>query len=293
MARINLLPWRKEQRERRNKEFNLLAGATAGLAILATILVLSILNRELTNQQNANKHIEDANAQLDVALKSIEELEVKREQMLSQMKVIQDLQGRRSVPVRVWDNIARAIPRDTMYLNNIKREGDVITFTGFAANPNVVANLVRNLNASEWLDGSAVVSIKTKLEAYQSTPSQQLADAGTRSVYPEDGYVEFVATTKIQYQEDKEEATDSTGEDVVLPPVTVDSQSVGAQTMPEVSAIGVDNAPAQASSTTSEAIPASEPTNNTTSDTEATDTPNTQNTQPTPTDGSTQVGGQP
>lgn len=224
MARINLLPWRKEQRERRNKEFNLLAGATAGLAILVTILVLSILNRELTNQQNANKHIEDANAQLDVALKSIEELEVKREQMLSQMKVIQDLQGRRSVPVRVWDNIARAIPRDTMYLNNIKREGDVITFTGFAANPNVVANLVRNLNASEWLDGSAVVSIKTKLEAYQSTPSQQLADAGTRSVYPEDSYVEFVATTKIQYQEDKEEATDSTGEDVVLPPVTVDSQ---------------------------------------------------------------------
>ena len=171
MARINLLPWRKEQRELRNKEFNLLLIATAGLAILATILILSLLSRELTNQQNANQRIEDANAQLDVALKSIEDLDAQREQMLSQMKVIQDLQGRRSVPVRVWDNIARAVPKDTMYLVSIKREGDVITLSGLAANPNIVANLGRNLNASEWLDGSAVVSIKSKIEAYQNTLS--------------------------------------------------------------------------------------------------------------------------
>ncbi|MGK8251052.1 PilN domain-containing protein [Moraxella lacunata] len=253
---------------------------------------MSILNRDLTNQQNANKRIEDANAQLDVALKSIEDLEAQREQMLAQMKVIQDLQGRRSVPVRVWDNIARAIPRDTMYLNNIKREGDVIRLTGFAANPNVVANLVRNLNASEWLDGSAVVSIKSGIQAYQGTPSQQVANAGARSVYPEDSYVEFVATTKIQYQEAKDEATDSAGEDVALPPVTVDSQGMDNQEMPEVSVIGVDNAPAQTPSTTSETTPPSAPTNNTTVDTEATDAPNTQNAQPTPTDGSTQVGGQ-
>lgn len=286
MARINLLPWRKEQRERRNKEFNLLVVATAGLAILATILVLSLLNRELSNQQNANKRIEDANAQLDVALKSIEDLEAQREQMLSQMKVIQDLQGRRSVPVRVWDNIARAIPRDTMYLNNIKREGDVIRLTGFAANPNVVANLVRNLNASEWLNGSAVVSIKSGIQAYQNLSSQQ-----TRA-YPEDSYVEFVVTTKIQYQETKDEATDSTGEDVALPPVTVDSQGMDNQKMPEISVIGVDNAPAQAPSTTGEPMPTSEPANNTTVDTEATDVPNTQNAQPIPTDGDTQVGGQ-
>lgn len=285
MARINLLPWRKEQRERRNKEFNLLAGATAGLAILAIILVLSLLTKDLSNQQDANQRIEDANAQLDVALKSIEDLEEQREQMLSQMKVIQDLQGRRSVPVRVWDNIARAIPRDTMYLNNIKREGDVIRLSGFAANPNVVANLVRNLNASEWLGGSAVLSIKSNIQAYQSTPS----NAG---VHPEDNYVEFVATTKIQYQETKDEATDSTGEDVALPPIIVDSQGMDNQEIPEISVIGVDNAPNQASPTTSGEMPTSEPTNNTTVDTEATDVPNTQNAQPAPTDGSTQVGGQ-
>jgi fimbrial assembly len=291
MARINLLPWRKEQRELRNKEFNLLLIATAGLAILATILILSLLSRELTNQQNANQRIEDANAQLDVALKSIEDLDAQREQMLSQMKVIQDLQGRRSVPVRVWDNIARAVPKDTMYLVSIKREGDVITLSGFAANPNIVANLVRNLNASEWLDGSAVVSIKSKIEAYQNTPSQQVVSAGVRSIYPEESYVEFVVTTNIHYQDTKDESDDATDENVTLPPTTVDGEGMSNQELPEVPTIGIDNAPGQTPSTTSETAPTLEPADSV-AGTDTADTPNTQNVQPAPTNGSTQVGGQ-
>jgi len=291
MARINLLPWRKEQRELRNKEFNLLLIATAGLAILATILILSLLSRELTNQQNANQRIEDANAQLDVALKSIEDLDAQREQMLSQMKVIQDLQGRRSVPVRVWDNIARAVPKDTMYLVSIKREGDVITLSGFAANPNIVANLVRNLNASEWLDGSAVVSIKSKIEAYQNTPSQQVVSAGVRSIYPEESYVEFVVTTNIHYQDTKDESDDATDENVTLPPTIVDGEGMSNQELPEVPTIGIDNAPGQTPSTTSETAPTLEPADSV-AGTDTADTPNTQNVQPAPTNGSTQVGGQ-
>lgn len=291
MARINLLPWRKEQRELRNKEFNLLLIATVGLAILATILILSLLSRELTNQQNANQRIEDANAQLDVALKSIEDLDAQREQMLSQMKVIQDLQGRRSVPVRVWDNIARAVPKDTMYLVSIKREGDVITLSGFAANPNIVANLVRNLNASEWLDGSAVVSIKSKIEAYQNTPSQQVVSAGVRSIYPEESYVEFVVTTNIHYQDTKDESDDATDENVTLPPTTVDGEGMSNQELPEVPTIGIDNAPGQTPSTTSETAPTLEPADSV-AGTDTADTPNTQNVQPAPTNGSTQVGGQ-
>lgn len=256
MARINLLPWRKEQRERRNKEFNLLAGAVAGLAILATVLAFSLLNRDLSNQQAANKRIEDANAQLDVALKSIEELEAQREQMLSQMRVIQDLQGRRSVPVRVWDDMARAVP-EAMYLNNIKREADVITLTGFADNPNVVATLVRNLNSSQWLDDSAVVSIKSKLEAYQDTIAQPTANAGdkARPVYPEDNYIEFVVTTKVQNPQTAEEAqaqaNTTDNQTVELPPATVATAPTASNTaMPEVAPIGLDNASTTASTTT-------------------------------------------
>ncbi|MDO4700639.1 MAG: PilN domain-containing protein [Moraxella sp.] len=220
MARINLLPWRQEERKRKNNEFNRLMAAVAGLAIVTVALAYTLLNNDLSNQQTANKKIEEANAQLDIALKSIETLEAQREQMLSQMKVIQDLQGRRSIPVRVWDDIARAVPM-AMYLVNIKREDDLITITGYADNANIVANLVRNLNNSEWLDGSAVVSIKSKLEAYQNTTtaaaSTKNADGtALRPSYPEDNYVEFVVTTKVQQLQSDQNAEQS-GEQPLLP----------------------------------------------------------------------------
>lgn len=221
MARINLLPWRQEERERKNKEFNMLIAGTLVLAAICGFIAYSILNGALNSQNDANKRIQDANAQLDVALKSIEELEAQREQMLSQMKVIQDLQGRRSIPVRVWDDLARAVP-SAMYLVSIKREADLITITGQAANANVVAGLVRNLNASQWLDASAVVSIKSKIQAYQDVSTTQTAtnpNEPARPVYPEDSYVEFVVTTKVQ--EPKAEPEAGTDQAVIMPQTTV------------------------------------------------------------------------
>lgn len=219
MARINLLPWRQEERARKNKEFQTLLIGTALIAAVIAFIAYSILNNVLDSQRDANKRIEDANAQLDVALKSIESLEAQREQMLSQMKVIQDLQGRRSIPVRVWDDMARAVP-NAMYLVNIKREADLITITGQAANANVVAALVRNLNASQWLDGSAVISIKSKVQAYQE-PATATAQGKepTRPIYPEDDYVEFVVTTKVQEPQAQPDGT-AGDQAVVMPQAT-------------------------------------------------------------------------
>ena len=38
MARINLLPWRQEQREKRNNEFNILIVGTIVLAAICTFI---------------------------------------------------------------------------------------------------------------------------------------------------------------------------------------------------------------------------------------------------------------
>ncbi|WP_084349647.1 PilN domain-containing protein [Moraxella oblonga] len=210
MARINLLPWRKELRERNNRDFNILMAAVAGLAALLVLGVFTFFNNELSNQQAANDRIDQENKQLDVALKSIETLEAQREQMLSQMKVIQDLQGRRSIPVRVWYDLAQAVPKD-VYLLNIKRVGEVITITGKADNANEVARLVRNIDGSEWLGESAVLNIKSKIEAYQKVEAKVAKDPDYVPV-PEEGYVEFVITTKIQTPKPEEEGANNSSE---------------------------------------------------------------------------------
>lgn len=210
MARINLLPWREEERERKNKEFLTLVVAVTLLSLLAAFAAWSYFNNQLEDQKTANALIEQRNTELDSALSQIQDLEQRREDIVSRMQVIQDLQGRRPIPVHVWDDIPKAIP-PAMYINNFKREGDTITLTGLADNPNVVSSLIRNLDASEWMDGSAVRSIQKDISAYEAAPALTQTKEGEtpRPIYPEDNYVQFVVTTQVQHGSTTEEGTTS------------------------------------------------------------------------------------
>jgi type IV pilus assembly protein PilN len=199
MARINLLPWRQEVRERRNKEFLTLVGAVLLLSLIGAFAAWSYYNNTLESQQLANERIKQENTKLDSALKQIESLEQQRDDIIARMKVIQDLQGRRPIPVRVWDDIARLIPAQ-MYLTNMKRVGDVITFTGQADNPNVISTFMRSLDSSEWLEKSAVVSIQQPdAVAYQgANPAPPPPGSTPKPAYPEEKYVTFVVTTQVK-----------------------------------------------------------------------------------------------
>ena len=212
MARINLLPWRQEERERRNKEFITLVAAVTLLALLAAFATWSYFNNELEEQRDANALIVKENARLDVILTDIESLEQRREDIISRMQVIQDLQGRRPVPVRIWDDLAKAIPPE-LYLTNLKREGDLITLTGKADNPNMVSSLIRNLDSSKWMGNSAVNNIQQDITAYQVDPALAPAIATPneqpRPIYPEDSYVQFVVTTKVQSETAESTDTES------------------------------------------------------------------------------------
>ncbi len=200
MPTINLLPWRYEERLRRNKEFITLVAAVTLLSLIAALATWSYFNNELEEQRDANALITQENNRLDAALVEIDSLEQRRADIISRMSVIQDLQGRRPVPVRLWDDIAKAIP-PALYLNNLKREGDLITLTGLADNPNVVSSLIRNLDSSSWMGNSAVRNIQQNITAYQPTPELNTTvttGEQPRPVYPEDSYVQFVITTQAQ-----------------------------------------------------------------------------------------------
>lgn len=202
MARINLLPWRQAERERKNKEFLTLAGAIAAVAALGVLMAMTLLNNTLSNQQAANDYIKQENERLDKVAEEIATLEQQREEMLSRLKIIQDLQGQRSVPVRVWDDIAKAIESQPMYLVSMKREGDTITISGYADNPNTVSGLVRSLDASPWLDGSGVPNIQSTIDPKGADNRTTKTD---RAPLPEDTYIQFTVTTQVKPDAPKKE----------------------------------------------------------------------------------------
>lgn len=252
MARINLLPWRQEVRERKNKEFMTLVVAVLLLSLLGAFAVWSYFNNQLSSQHAANEKIKEENVKLDKALTEIESLEQQRNDIIARMKVIQDLQGRRPVPVRVWDDIARVIPAQ-MYLTNMKREADLITFTGRASDNTVVANFIRALDGSEWLQDSAVISLEQpNAVAYQATTHvvQNNPNAKPRPEYAEDKYITFVVTTKISQSTASTVASTASAVSAVEAPIQADASATNASSTTNASTASVASTTEPASTAT-------------------------------------------
>lgn len=265
MARINLLPWREEERQRKNKEFMVLASAVAAMAALVVLAGLMLLNNDLSNQNAANERIKSENARMDGVLTEIADLEQQKEQMIAQIKVIQDLQGHRSVPVRVWDDIARAVPQ-AMYLVGIKREGNTITLTGFADNPNVVSQLVRNLDASPWLTNSGVPNIQTDVEAYGSLIERIRevaksfgATESTRPDYPEDNYIQFTVTTQVKADEPTNTDPSLATDGPAAPQAPSGLEATAANFAPTAETMSAESQPAQPQAAPQPAQPTAAP----------------------------------
>jgi type IV pilus assembly protein PilN len=149
MPRINLRPWREEERAKRQKEFIamllVVAVAAGGLFFLWNTQVDAMI----TEQKARNAYIKTSMAVLDKKTKEIAELKERREQLLARMKVIQDLQGTRPVIVRVFDELVKNLPED-LYYTALTRKVNSFSIQGVADSNNRISELMRRLEGSEW-----------------------------------------------------------------------------------------------------------------------------------------------
>ncbi|WP_137804119.1 PilN domain-containing protein [Pseudomonas sp. G(2018)] len=159
MARINLLPWREEQRERRRKRFLLiLVGALAG-AVGAVLIANQAINNAIDRQIARNDYIGKQIVVVDERIKQISDLKVRRQQLVERMRIIQDLQGNRPISGRMFDQLARTQP-EGVYFTEVKMAGKTLSITGAAESNNRVSDLMRNLDASDWFDAPSLTEVK-------------------------------------------------------------------------------------------------------------------------------------
>ena len=79
--------------------------------------------------------------------------------MLDRKKVVESLQSNRTEAVRLLDQLVRQLP-DGLYLKSIKQTGDVVNVIGYATSNARVSTLMRNFEASPWLEDPKLVEIK-------------------------------------------------------------------------------------------------------------------------------------
>ncbi len=170
MAKINLLPWREAYRKEKKEQFLAVIGGAVILSGLIAYLWVVSVQSSIENQEARNQLLETEIAILDKQVKEIADLKKVRDDLLSRIKIIQDLQGTRPLIVRYFDDFARSIP-DGVFVNMVARAGNVVSIEGIAESYNRVATFMRNLESSDWFSGpnlTSVIAVPAEGEQAQS-----------------------------------------------------------------------------------------------------------------------------
>lgn len=147
IAKINLLPWREEFRNEKRVEFFRIIGA---VVVVAAVIVFGwdrFVVAKIDNQNARNSRLNQKIAELDVKVREIAALKVRRQQLIDRTTVIQALQVNRPEIVRIFDELVSSIP-EGVYLTTLTRAGTAISFTGVAESNNRVSAYMRNLSQS-------------------------------------------------------------------------------------------------------------------------------------------------
>jgi type IV pilus assembly protein PilN len=150
MPRINLLPWRDEQRRERQVQFLIAMGAATLVACLLAFLGYLMFNSMIDGQQRRNDRLRAEIKSLDKQIEEINSLEQSKQNFIARMEIIEKLQRSRPEIVHVFDEIVKTVP-DGTYLTSVKQTDQKFRFDGIAQSSTRVSAFMRNIEGSEWL----------------------------------------------------------------------------------------------------------------------------------------------
>lgn len=160
MARINLLPWRDDLRKEQRRQFFVVLGGSAILALMVVGYVHLHINGMIETQESRNSYLRGQIKDVESKIKEIDNLERQRQQLLARMRVIEQLQSDRSVIVHLFEELTKAVP-EGLYLVNVKQSGRTLTIQGMAQSNARVSTLMRNLDASPWFENPVLEIIQS------------------------------------------------------------------------------------------------------------------------------------
>jgi type IV pilus assembly protein PilN len=160
MPRINLLPWREQERKIRRREFTVAAGG----AIFASIIFVlggKVLYSSWTDAQNEkNNLLKKEIVKLDAQIADIQDLETRKQRLVARMEIIEKLQRKRPEIVHLFDEIVKTVP-DGIYLTAIKQTGNRLEIHGVAQSSTRVSTFMRNIDSSVWMDNPVLQVVES------------------------------------------------------------------------------------------------------------------------------------
>jgi type IV pilus assembly protein PilN len=160
MPRINLLPWREDERKERKIAFTVALGVSALAAAVVTFAVYLMYGSMIDGQERRNEQLRVEIKKLDRQIQEINDLESSKQKFIARMEIIEKLQHSRPEIVHVFDEIVRTLP-DGVYLTSVKQTDKKFKFDGVAQSSTRVSSFMRNIDGSEWLRNPELEVVQT------------------------------------------------------------------------------------------------------------------------------------
>jgi type IV pilus assembly protein PilN len=160
MPRINLLPWREQERRERKMAFFVALGIAAGVAAVTAFAAYLLLGSMIDDQEARNDRLRGEIKVLDKQIEEINDLEAQKQKFISRMQIIEKLQRSRPEVVHLFDELVKAMP-DGTYLTSVKQDGVKLKLEGVAQSSTRVSTLMRNIAASQWLRNPELEVVET------------------------------------------------------------------------------------------------------------------------------------
>jgi len=183
MPRINLLPWREQERRERKLAFFVALGIAAGVAAITAFAAYLLLGSMIDAQEARNDRLRAQINILDKQIEEINDLEAQKQKFISRMQIIEKLQRSRPEVVHLFDELVKAMP-DGTYLTSVKQDGVKLKLEGVAQSSTRVSTLMRNIAASQWLRNPELEVVET---AKDNIGSRFVLDAQQVSAVSEEG----------------------------------------------------------------------------------------------------------
>lgn len=151
MAKINLLPWREERRQQLTKEFYVLLGIAAGVALLLFGLAFYYFDQSISYQNQRNNFLTNEIRKLDAQIEEIKKLERQKANLIARQTVIEELQASRTQMVHLFDELVKTIPNG-VFLEKITQQGSKLSMEGYSQSHSRVSDYMRRLDNSRWFE---------------------------------------------------------------------------------------------------------------------------------------------
>jgi type IV pilus assembly protein PilN len=162
MIRIKLLPNREEKRRAKRQQFYGLCCLILILSGLIVFLGYTLIDGYIAAQQEKNEFLKREILALDKQIDQIKRLREQTQALLSRKQIIESLQRDRSRAVRLLSELVKQLP-EGIYIRSIKQTETKVSVNGYAQSSARVSALMRNIEASPWLERPLLIEVKASV----------------------------------------------------------------------------------------------------------------------------------